>query len=196
MWETNMDWGAPMAGFLEVRLSTLYAGEVNIYWKTKHFAWRRRGNIGSVHKCKVARDVRAACSRAKFWNLDLLKLLETCFCLFLHPQSFQGWPWSYMESNTFCSSLRKVGHVPPCVPGFYTHFTNFWNRIYGKRVGQVLLSRVYYKAHIGWTRRHIFIVKGLRLLENALLRLVFANSVFHKRDILLICEAEFTESVA
>ena len=130
MWETNMDWGAPMAGFLEVRLSTLYAGEVNIYWKTKHFAWRRRGNIGSVHKCKVARDVRTACSRAKVWNLDLLKLLETCFCLFLHPQSFQGWPWSYMESNTFCSSLRKLGTCHPVPLGstpilliFETEFT-------------------------------------------------------------------------
>ena len=38
-------------------------------------------------------------------------------------------------------------------------------------------------------------MKVLRLLENVMLRLVFANTVFHKRAILLILEAEFTENV-
>ena len=36
----------------------------------------------------------------------------------------------------------------------------------------------------------------LRFLENAILRLVFANTVFHDRAILLIFDAEFTESGA
>ena len=40
------------------------------------------------------------------------------------------------------------------------------------------------KAHPGWDRRKI-----------AVLRLVFANSVFHERDLLPVFEAEFTESV-
>ena len=38
-------------------------------------------------------------------------------------------------------------------------------------------------------------MKVLRLLDNAILRLVFATTVFHKRAILLILEAEFTENV-
>ena len=49
------------------------------------------------------------------------------------------------------------------------------------------------KAHHG--QRKIFTTKVLRWLENAVLRLVFANTVFYKRDVLLIFEAEFIESV-
>ena len=47
-------------------------------------------------------------------------------------------------------------------------------------VGQALVSRVYYNAHRGWNRRKIFIIKVLGCLENAVLRLVFANSIFQK----------------
>ena len=38
----------------------------------------------------------------------------------------------------------------------------------------------------------IFKIKALRWLGNAILRLVFAHTVFHKRAILLIFEAEAT----
>ena len=47
----------------------------------------------------------------------------------------------------------------------------------------------------GWGKRKKFEMKALRWLEYAILGLVFANTVFYKRDILLIFEAEFTESV-
>ena len=40
-----------------------------------------------------------------------------------------------------------------------------------------------------------FEVKALRWLENAILELVLANTVSYKSTILLIFEAEFTESV-
>ena len=40
-----------------------------------------------------------------------------------------------------------------------------------------------------------FQIKALRCLENGILKLVSASTVFHKRAILLIFEAEFTESV-
>ena len=38
-------------------------------------------------------------------------------------------------------------------------------------------------------------MKALRWLEDAILGLVFANTVFYKSTILLIFEAEFTEGV-
>ena len=38
-------------------------------------------------------------------------------------------------------------------------------------------SRVYYKAHHDWARRKIFKIKVLRGLENAILRLVLANTI-------------------
>jgi len=53
----------------------------------------------------------------------------------------------------------------------------------------------YYRAHHGWAQRNIFKIKVFGLLENAILGLVFANTVFYKRATLLIFEAEFTESV-
>ena len=40
-----------------------------------------------------------------------------------------------------------------------------------------------------------FEIKAVRWLENAILKLDVANTVFHKRAILLIFEAEFTESI-
>ena len=43
--------------------------------------------------------------------------------------------------------------------------------------------------------KHFFKMRMLILLQNAILRLAFANTVFHQRSILLIFEAEFTESV-
>ena len=67
--------------------------------------------------------------------------------------------------------------------------------MYREYLGQAVASRVYYKAHLGWRLRLIFIIKVLRWLENAVLRFVFAKSMLHKRDILLLFEAEFTESV-
>ena len=45
----------------------------------------------------------------------------------------------------------------------------------------------------GWGRRKKFEIKALRWLENAILGLVFANTVFYKSTILLIFEAEATE---
>ena len=47
----------------------------------------------------------------------------------------------------------------------------------------------------GWGRRKKFEIKALRWLENAILGLVFANTVFYKSTILLVFEAEVTESV-
>ena len=41
----------------------------------------------------------------------------------------------------------------------------------------------------------MFEIKALLWLENAILKLGFANTVFHKRAILLIFEARFTEGV-
>ena len=46
--------------------------------------------------------------------------------------------------------------------------------------------QVYYWAHYGWARRRIFKIKVLSSLENTILRLVFASTVFHKSAILLI----------
>jgi len=43
--------------------------------------------------------------------------------------------------------------------------------------------------------RKIFNIKALRWLENAMLKMDFENTVFHKRTMLLIFEAELTESV-
>ena len=45
----------------------------------------------------------------------------------------------------------------------------------------------------GWGRRKKFERKALRWLENAIVRLAFANTVFYKSTILLIFEAEVTE---
>ena len=49
-----------------------------------------------------------------------------------------------------------------------------------------LASRSYYWAHHFWVQRKTFKEKALRMLENTFLRLVFANTVFQKRAILLI----------
>ena len=40
-----------------------------------------------------------------------------------------------------------------------------------------------------------FNMKALRWLRNGILKVVFASAVFHKSDISLIFETEFTESV-
>ena len=58
-----------------------------------------------------------------------------------------------------------------------------------------LLLCVYYRAHHGCGRRQKFEMKALRWLENAILGLDFANTVFYKSTILLNFEVEFTESV-
>ena len=62
-------------------------------------------------------------------------------------------------------------------------------------IGHSPLFCVYYRAHYGWGRRGKFEMKALIWLENAILGLVFANAVFYRSTILLIFEAEFTESV-
>ena len=43
----------------------------------------------------------------------------------------------------------------------------------------------------GWGRRKRFELKALRWMENAILGLVFANTVFYKNTILLIFEEKF-----
>ena len=48
----------------------------------------------------------------------------------------------------------------------------------------------------GWGRRKKFEIKALRWLENAILGLVFANTVFYKSTILLVFEAEVTEKTS
>ena len=53
----------------------------------------------------------------------------------------------------------------------------------------------YYTAYHGWAQRKIFKIKALRLLQNAVLKLNFANTVFHKKAILLILVAELKERV-
>ena len=45
-----------------------------------------------------------------------------------------------------------------------------------------------------WLGRKKFEIKAVRWLENAILGLVFANTVFYKSTILLVFEAEVTES--
>jgi len=68
--------------------------------------------------------------------------------------------------------------------------------------GQAWLSNILFSsihmATIGPTMvgpKETFKIKVFGLLENAILGLVFANTVFYKRATLLIFEAEFTESV-
>ena len=50
-------------------------------------------------------------------------------------------------------------------------------------------------AH-GWGRRKKFETKALRWLENVILGLAFANTIFYKSTILLIFEAEVTEKTS
>ena len=50
-------------------------------------------------------------------------------------------------------------------------------------------------AHGGWARQKIFRIEVLRWLENAILRLVFVNTVLYKRAMFVIFEAEFTDNV-
>ena len=48
----------------------------------------------------------------------------------------------------------------------------------------------------GWDRRKKFEIKALIWLENAILGMVFANTVFYKSTILLIFEAEVAEKTS
>ena len=48
----------------------------------------------------------------------------------------------------------------------------------------------------GWGRRKRFELKALRWMENAILGLVFANTVFYKNTILLIFEAKVLEKTS
>ena len=48
----------------------------------------------------------------------------------------------------------------------------------------------------GWGRRKQFEVKALRWLENAILGLIFVNTVFYKSTVLLIFEVEVTEKTS
>ena len=57
------------------------------------------------------------------------------------------------------------------------------------------LFSVYYRTHYGWGSRKRFLIKALRWLQNAILKLAIANTVFHKRSILQIFDVEFKESV-
>ena len=54
---------------------------------------------------------------------------------------------------------------------------------------------VSYPAHHGWAPRKLFKMKVLRWLENAIFRVRFLQLQCHRGVILLIFEAEFTESV-
>ena len=54
-----------------------------------------------------------------------------------------------------------------------------------QRIRHSLVCKSYYRAKLGWTQRKLFKMKVLRCLKNAMLRLVFANTMFHKRAILL-----------
>ena len=66
------------------------------------------------------------------------------------------------------------------------------------KTGNALDTLPYFVSTIGLTMMGLekkFEMKAVRWLANAILGLVFANTVFHKGDILLIFEAEFTESV-
>ena len=56
------------------------------------------------------------------------------------------------------------------------------------------VSRVHYKAHHGWAGE-IFKMEVLILIKIAILRLVFANTVFHKRVMLQIFYTEYTYGV-
>ena len=48
----------------------------------------------------------------------------------------------------------------------------------------------------GWGGRKKFEIKALRWLENAILGLAFANTVFYKNTILLIFQPEVTEKTS
>ena len=50
-------------------------------------------------------------------------------------------------------------------------------------------------SHLDWAQRKIITIKVLRWLENAVLRSVFANSEFYKKNIPLIFEVEFIKRV-
>ena len=58
-----------------------------------------------------------------------------------------------------------------------------------------LVFCTYYMAQHGWALRKIFKNKALRWVQNAMLKLDFVNSVFHKRAILEVFEEKFTEIV-
>ena len=45
------------------------------------------------------------------------------------------------------------------------------------------IPSAYYRVRHGWVRRKIFKIKVLRWLQNAILVLVFADTVFHKTAI-------------
>ena len=57
------------------------------------------------------------------------------------------------------------------------------------------LFNVYYSTHDVWDRSKTFEIKALGWLKNGILKLVFVDTIFHKSSILLIFEAELTESV-
>ena len=59
----------------------------------------------------------------------------------------------------------------------------------------ILSYSIYSRAHHGWARRKIVKIEVLGRLENASLRLVFANTVFHKRAMLVSIYTEYTESL-
>ena len=48
----------------------------------------------------------------------------------------------------------------------------------------------------GWGRRKKFEIKAVRWQENAILGLVFANTVFYKSTLLLVFEAEVREKTS
>ena len=64
---------------------------------------------------------------------------------------------------------------------------------YYQSIKHSLVSSLHYRDHHGWARRKIFKMKVLRWLENAIMRLVFASTVSHKRAVVL--SFEFTESL-
>ena len=66
-------------------------------------------------------------------------------------------------------------------------------QIYYQCIIYCLVLCVHYQAYNGWALRKIFKIKGLRWLENAILKLDFVNTIFHRRAILLIFQAEFIE---
>ena len=59
-------------------------------------------------------------------------------------------------------------------------------------VSHSLVSNFYYMAHHGWAQKNIFKIEVLSWLENASLILAFANTLIHKKAMLLIFYVEHT----
>ena len=96
-----------------------------------------------------------------------------------------GPPWLGLEKNLQNKGPRKAGKryfeigCCKCSISLESYFIYLLRRVYRNCVRHSFISRVYYRAHHGWAWRKIFKIKVLGRLENAILRLVVANAVFH-----------------